>query len=129
MAKSDSPLHIVLLYAQEQSSERIQQALARRPEFILNLIRESPELLLAPTYDIHPEVVIIGPLVATLQKIRWITRLRAVLPAVGIIAMVPHHDEGYGRQLMEFGANAFIADDEVETLLIPAILDAAGRRL
>ena len=129
VATSDSPVHIVLLFAREQSAERIQQALARRPDFILNLIRESPDLLLAPAYDIHPEVVIIGPLVSTLQKIRWITRLRAVLPAVGIVAVVEHRDEQYGRQLMEFGANAFVADDELDTLLIPAILDAAGRRL
>jgi len=55
--------------------------------------------------------------------------MRAVLPGVGIIAVMEHDDEPYGRQLMEVGANAFIADDEVDTLLIPAILDAAGRRL
>ena len=129
MARSDSPLQIVLLFAQEPSAERIQQSLARRPDFRLIPMRESPDLLLAPAYDIHPEVVIIGPLVPTIQKIRWITRLRAVLPAVGIVAVVKHRDEQYGRQLMEFGANAFIAEDELDTLLIPAILDAAGRPL
>ncbi len=129
MTATPLPLNIVLLCATGESIDRIQHVLAQRTEFNLYTIRDSSDMLLAPTYDIHPQVVIIGPLVNTLQKIRWITRLRAVLPAVGIIAIGQFQDEEYGMELMALGANAFLAADELDRVLIPAIMHAAGRRL
>ena len=129
MGLQPADLNIVLLFVQDETAERVRHILARRPEFRLFLIRETPDLLLAPTYDIHPRVVVVGPQMPTLQKIRWITRLRAVLPDVGIVAIGEYHDEQYGLELIAYGANAFVGGDELDSLLIPAIMDAAGRRL
>jgi len=92
--------------AQDDTAERVQLVLARRPEFKLHAIRESPDTLLTPMYDIHPHVVVSegGVIVVALASvvIGWYARCR-------ILARAPGHSD-YAPWLLVGSAAVMLAE-------------------
>jgi two-component system invasion response regulator UvrY len=76
------------------------------------------EEALAQVQDLQPQVILIG-----LDKpgLETISRLRKVLPGVGIIALTLLEGNAYRQAVMAAGADDLVRKAELTTELLPAI--------
>jgi DNA-binding NarL/FixJ family response regulator len=79
------------------------------------------EEALALAQDLQPDVVLIDLAMPGLSGLEAIPRLRAVLPAAGIIALTVLNTNSYLQASLEAGANDFVAKASLNTDLLPAI--------
>jgi len=68
-----------------------------------------------------PNLVIIDILVPGTNGVRTTQQVRAVLPLVPIIVLTMYEDEEYRTKVMKAGANAFIAQREMYSKLMPEV--------
>jgi DNA-binding NarL/FixJ family response regulator len=79
------------------------------------------EEALALAQDLHPDVVLIDLAMPGLNGLETIPRLRAMLPAVGIIALTMLDTNSYWQAALAAGANDFVPKASLDTDLLPAI--------
>ena len=79
------------------------------------------EEALALAQDLQPDIVLIDLAMPGLSGLEAIPRLRAVLPAAGIIALTVLNTNSYLQASLEAGANDFVAKAILNTDLLPAI--------
>jgi DNA-binding NarL/FixJ family response regulator len=76
---------------------------------------------LALAQDLEPDVVLIDLAMPGLSGLETIPRLRAMLPAVGIIALTMLDTNSYRQAALEAEANEFVAKASLDRELVPAI--------
>jgi DNA-binding NarL/FixJ family response regulator len=76
------------------------------------------EEVLAQAQDLGPQVILIGLEASDLETI---SRLRKVLPGVGIIALTLLEGNAYRQAAMAAGADDLVRKAELTTELLPAI--------
>ena len=80
------------------------------------------EAALAQAQTLEPDIVLVDTGMSGLQGgLKFIPRLRAVLPTVGIIALTLIGTDGYRRAALEAGADDFIPKATMGADLLPAI--------
>ena len=80
---------------------------------------------LALAQDLQPDVVLIDLAMPGLSGLETIPRLRAMLPAVGIIALTMLDTNSYREAALEANANDFVPKASLDTDLLPAIRQVA----
>jgi DNA-binding NarL/FixJ family response regulator len=76
---------------------------------------------LALVQDLQPDIVLIDLAMPGLSGLETIPRLRAILPAVGIIALTMLDTNSYWQAALAAGANDFVPKASLDTDLLPAI--------
>jgi DNA-binding NarL/FixJ family response regulator len=79
------------------------------------------EEALALAQEVEPDVVLIDLAMPGLSGLETIPRLRAMLPAVGIIALTVLDTNSYRQAALEAEANEFVAKASLDRELVPAI--------
>jgi DNA-binding NarL/FixJ family response regulator len=79
------------------------------------------EEALAQAQDLQPQVILIGLDMPGLTGLETISRLRKVLPDVGIIALTLLEGNAYRQAAMAAGADELVPKAELTTELLPAI--------
>jgi DNA-binding NarL/FixJ family response regulator len=82
------------------------------------------DMALAPfehVRSLKPHVVILHLPLPALDVLRWINYLRTALDHCGILVTAPAADPDNRRRVLASGADDFIAADEFEQRLLPAI--------
>ena len=83
------------------------------------------EEALALARDLQPDIVLIDLAMPGLSGLETIPRLRAMLPAVGIIALTVLDINSYRQAALAAGANDFVPKASLDTDLLPAIRQVA----
>jgi len=83
------------------------------------------EEALALAQDLQPDVVLIDLAMPGLSGLETIPRLRAMLPAVGIIALTMLDTNSYRQAALEAHANHFVPKASLDRELVPAIRQVA----
>jgi NarL family two-component system response regulator LiaR len=84
-------------------------------------VTASPEEALARAEILRPDVVLIDLDRASLAGLEAISRLRATMPHVGIIATTFLDIAGYREAALSAGADEFVSKSLLQTHLVPAI--------
>ena len=79
------------------------------------------EEALAQAQDLQPQVILIGLDMPGLTGLETISRLRNVLPGVGIIALTLLEGNAYRQAALAAGADDLVPKAELTTELLPAI--------
>jgi DNA-binding NarL/FixJ family response regulator len=83
------------------------------------------EEALALAQEVEPDVVLVDLAMPGLSGLETIPRLRAMLPAVGIIALTMLDTNSYRQAALEAQANEFVAKASLDRELVPAIRQVA----
>lgn len=83
---------------------------------------------LAQAAALQPQVVLLDLAMPDLSGLEVIPRLRALLPAVGIIVLTLLDDHAYRHVVLRAGADDFLAKANLSTELLPAIRRVARAR-
>ena len=76
---------------------------------------------LAQAQELQPQVVLLDLVMPDLSGFEVISRLREVLPGVGIIALTVMGNEYYRNAALSAGADDFVPKGAMSTELLPAI--------
>lgn len=85
----------------------------------------SGEEALAQAQELRPEVILLSLHLPGLSGLQTISRLRNMLPEVGIIAMALMGADTFRRPALTAGADAFVVKSRLITDLMPAIQEVA----
>jgi DNA-binding NarL/FixJ family response regulator len=83
------------------------------------------EEALALAQELRPDIVLIDLAMPSLSGLETIPRLRAMLPAVGIIALTMLDTNSYRQAALAAHANHFVPKASLDTDLLPAIRQVA----
>ncbi len=88
---------------------------------VIGMVRNGDEVL-GRVRDLKPDVILIDIAMPDLPGgLEFISRLRAALPGVGIIALTLMGTDGYRRAALEAGVDDFVPKVAVGADLLPAI--------
>ncbi len=79
------------------------------------------EEALAQAHRLKPDVVLIDLAMPKVSGMEAILRLRAAWPKMGIIALTLLDTNGYRQAALTAGADGFVAKDDLNAKLLPAI--------
>ena len=118
----DSPKTRVLVVDDNEAFLRVAtDFLQRQHELtVVGAICGSEEAL-AQAQDLQPQVILIGLDMPGLTGLETISRLRNVLPGVGIIALTLLEGNAYRQAALAAGADDLVPKAELTTELLPAI--------
>ncbi len=83
---------------------------------------------LAQAHRLRPDIVLIDLAMPQVSGMEAILRLRAAWPKIGIIALTLLDTNGYRQAALTAGADGFVAKDNLNTELLPAIRQVMGTK-
>jgi len=101
-----------------EASLRITAAPSQRQDELTGGGAIRGEEALVQVRDLRPQVILVGP---DRPGLETISRLRKVLPGVGIIALTPLNDNACRQTALAAGADDLVPKAELTTKLLPAI--------
>jgi DNA-binding NarL/FixJ family response regulator len=122
----EGPKIRVLLVDDHESFLRVAtEFLQRHHELAIAGALRGGEEALAQAQDLQPQVVLIDLNMPGLNGLETISRLRATLPEVGIIALTLLDVNTYRQPALAAGADDFVRKAKLTTDLLPAIRQVA----
>jgi DNA-binding NarL/FixJ family response regulator len=82
---------------------------------------DEAETALAQAHRLRPDIVLIDLAMPKVSGMEAILRLRAAWPRLGIIALTLLDTNGYRQAALTAGADEFVAKDNLNAELLPAI--------
>ncbi len=114
----DSPKIRVLLVDDNEAFRRVATDFLQRQYELTVVGAIRGEEALTQAQDLQPQVILIG---LDRPGLETISRLRKVLPSVGIIALTLLNDNAYRQVALAAGADDLVHKAELATDLLPAI--------
>jgi len=115
------PISVLLVDDNPSFLRLVTRFLQEHDDIVVVGTADGGEEALALAQDLQPDIVLIDLAMPGLSGLEAIPRLRAVLPAAGIIALTVLNTNSYLQASLEAGANDFVAKASLNTDLLLAI--------
>lgn len=120
------PISIVLITDHAALSTNVEYFLKLQPQLAVVAIASDGELGLAQAQRLRPDITLIDLELAGFTGLETIRRLRASLPAMGIIALSLGDQDVYRRAALRAGADDFVSKTRIIEEL-PAVIQQVGQ--
>ncbi len=123
MAKSETPIRVLLADDHAVVREGIRQFLQRAGDIDVVAEAEDGEMALAFIQQYHPDVAVLDiqmPKMNGIEVTRW---LRANCPEIGVLVLTAYNDDPYVVAVLQSGANGYVLKTASPLDIIQAVRD------